>query len=251
MFMPELPPPPPPAACAVTVRLLAAARKADAPGAVPARTRTPATPRVRAELSTIQRRLKLNMSLLEMPRERTPWTPTVRLYRQLLSSPKVGLVATLNGDLGQSVTRCQKGRASRSSGYDSRRASIWLALPVAGSAGHWRAQVAVNHPRKLWGFKSLPAHQSSPSAPGPRGQRDRIIPPWREATLDMSLPSWLGSTSSITWTATWPPWPRLSSRRNSASTTPRSGSSHRRSCSSTPWPPCHSAIGQTAGCDVP
>src|SRR2546427_9709086 len=28
---------------------------------------------------------------------------------------------------------------------------------LSGSAGHWRAQVAVNHPRKLWGFKSLPA----------------------------------------------------------------------------------------------
>src|SRR5438270_7666235 len=33
-------------------------------------------------------------------------------------------------------------------------------LSVSGSAGHWRAQVAVNHPRKLWGFKSLPAHHS-------------------------------------------------------------------------------------------
>src|SRR5438477_1978124 len=32
-------------------------------------------------------------------------------------------------------------------------------LSLSGSAGHWRAQVAVNHPRKLWGFKSLPAHQ--------------------------------------------------------------------------------------------
>src|SRR6266568_99410 len=36
-------------------------------------------------------------------------------------------------------------------------------LLFCGSAGHWRAQVAVNHPRKLWGFKSLPAHQSDVS----------------------------------------------------------------------------------------
>src|SRR5439155_8590825 len=34
-------------------------------------------------------------------------------------------------------------------------------LRFSGSAGHWRAQVAVNHPRKLWGFKSLPAHSLS------------------------------------------------------------------------------------------
>src|SRR5690348_18410882 len=33
--------------------------------------------------------------------------------------------------------------------------------PLCGSAGHWRAQVAVNHPRKLWGFKSLPAHHAA------------------------------------------------------------------------------------------
>ena len=35
----------------------------------------------------------------------------------------------------------------------------------SGSAGHWRAQVAVNHPRKLWGFKSLPAHAQQTAGP--------------------------------------------------------------------------------------
>jgi len=53
------------------------------------------------------------------------------------------LVATLNGLFEQSVTHGQKGRLIRASGYDSRRASNLVALPVAGSAGHWRAQVAV------------------------------------------------------------------------------------------------------------
>src|SRR5205807_8421052 len=33
-------------------------------------------------------------------------------------------------------------------------------LSVSGSAGHWRAQVAVIHSRKLWWFKSLPAYNS-------------------------------------------------------------------------------------------
>src|SRR5438128_9080066 len=36
---------------------------------------------------------------------------------------------------------------------------------LSGSAGHWRAQVAVNHPRKLWGFKSLPAHAQQTFGP--------------------------------------------------------------------------------------
>jgi hypothetical protein len=31
--------------------------------------------------------------------------------------------------------------------------------PNNGSAGHWRAQGAVNAPRTLWPFNSVPTHQ--------------------------------------------------------------------------------------------
>src|SRR2546428_1354574 len=57
----------------------------------------------------------------------------------------------------------------------------------SGSAGHWRAQVAVNHPRKLWGFKSLPAHSCRLS-----GHRSRLwqdIVRWPRSTEGLVVAS--------------------------------------------------------------
>src|SRR5947208_7582996 len=69
-------------------------------------------------------------------------------------------------------------------------------LLFSGSAGHWRAQVAVNHPRKLWGFKSLPAHHSDSLRPTTVTECERYLLTvgWEER-----WPLFKSVTSSMTW----------------------------------------------------
>src|SRR5438093_10124012 len=76
-----------------------------------------------------------------------------------------------------------------------RRDCVRLLL-FSGSAGHWRAQVAVNHPRKLWGFKSLPAHHSDSLRPMtvPECERYLLTVGWEER-----WPLFRSVTSSMTW----------------------------------------------------
>ena len=50
--------------------------------------------------------------------------------------------------------------------------------PNNGSAGHWRAQGAVNAPRKLWPFNSVPTRQAALVIKAARGvvtSRNRIV----------------------------------------------------------------------------